>query len=106
MSDKKGNEPGFVLTFDFDTLSAIEYAEFIDASREFGQNARRAVKTISETLARAVTGGAPEAWGPACILNTYDAADELHRVHLGGPHNINKKNIHITTSHNNANTYH
>lgn len=65
MSDKKVNEQGFVLAFNFDTLSAIEYAEFIDASREFGQNARRAVKTISETLARAVTGGVPEAWGPA-----------------------------------------
>lgn len=71
MTDKKGNEPGFVLTFDFDTLSAIEYAEFIDASREFGQNARRAVKTISETLARAVTGGAPEAWGPASDPQTW-----------------------------------
>lgn len=65
MSDKKANEPGFQLAFDFDVLSAIEYAEFIDASREFGQNARRAVKTISETLAKCVTGGVPDVWGPA-----------------------------------------
>lgn len=64
MSDKKVSEPGFQLAFDFDVLSAIEYAEFIDASREFGQNARRAVKTISETLAKCVTGGAPGEWGP------------------------------------------